>query len=69
MRAMALKVGATALTLSTTIASAWYVTTHLKNPSAPLQPAVLASHGGGAVTFGPSVHQADVQPVTSTYAS
>ena len=69
MRALALKVGATLLTLSTTIASAWYVTAHLKNQWAPLQPPVLASHGGGAVTLGPSVHEAEVQPVTSTYAS
>jgi hypothetical protein len=69
MRALVLKVGATVLTLSATIASAWYVTAHLKNPSAPLQPPVLASHGGGSVTLGPSVHEADVQPVTSTYAS
>jgi len=35
------------------------VTAHVKNPSAPLQPPVLSS----------SVRPADVQPVTSTYAS
>ncbi len=72
MRSFLLKLGATALTLGTTVASAMYVTAHMKNPSAPLQPAVLASENGGAVgglTITPGVRQADVQPVTSTYAS
>ncbi len=72
MRAFLLKLGATVLTLGTTLASALYVTAHLKNPAAPLQPAVLASQSGGAVgglTFTPSTRQSDVQPVTSTYAS
>ncbi|TMC01067.1 MAG: hypothetical protein E6J40_00365 [Chloroflexi bacterium] len=72
MRSILLKVGATVLTLGTTLASALYVTTHLKNPSAPLQPAVLVSQQGdtvGGVTITPGVRQSDVQPVTSTYAS
>ena len=72
MRSVFLKVAATALTLATTLASALYVTAHLKNPSAPLQPAVLVSQQGdsvGGVTITPGVRQSDVQPVTSTYAS
>ena len=72
MRTFLLKVGATVLTVGTTLASALYVTAHLKNPSAPLQPAVLTSQQGGAVgglTITPGVRQGDVQPVTSTYAS
>jgi hypothetical protein len=72
MRPFLLKLGATALTLGTTAVSALYVTAHLKNPSAPLQPTVLASQQGGevgGVTITPGVRQGDVQPVTSTYAS
>ena len=75
MRTFLLKFGATALTLASTAVSALYVTAHLKNPSAPLQPTVIkgqdasVSAFGGNVTVGPSVHQSDVQPVTSTYAS
>jgi len=72
MRSVILKVGVTVLTLGTTLASALYVTAHLKNPSAPLQPAVLMSQPGdtvGGVTVTPGVRQSDVQPVTSTYAS
>jgi hypothetical protein len=67
-----LKLGATALTLGATAFSALYVTAHLKNPSAPLQPTVLASQQRGqvgGVTITPGVRQGDVQPVTSTYAS
>jgi hypothetical protein len=72
MRPFLLKLGATALTLCATVVSALYVTAHLKNPSAPLQPTVLASQQGGqvgGVTITPGVRQGDVQPVTSTYAS
>jgi hypothetical protein len=72
MRPFLLKLGATALTLGATLASAVYVTAHLKNPSAPLQPTVLASQQGGevgGVTITPGVRQGDVRPVTSTYAS
>lgn len=71
MRSTLLKLGATVLTLGATVASTLYVTAHLKNPSAPLQPSVLASQQAGAVgvTITPGVRQTDVQPVTSTYAS
>jgi hypothetical protein len=69
MRPFLLKLGATVLTLGTTLAAAVYVTAHLKNPSAPLQPTVLASQQAGGVTIAPGVRQGDVQPVTSTYAS
>jgi hypothetical protein len=58
-RSLLLKAGATVLSLLATAGSAAYVTAHLKNPSGPLQPPVLTS----------SVRPADVQPVTSTYAS
>ncbi len=58
-RALLLKIGATVLSLLATAGSAAYVTAHVKNPAAPLQPPVLSS----------SIRPADVQPVTSTYAS
>jgi hypothetical protein len=60
MRTVVLKLGATVLTIATTLVSAAYVTAHLKNPAAPLQPTVV---------IGPSVQPGNVQPVTSTYAS
>jgi hypothetical protein len=69
VRAFVLKAGATALTVAATVASALFVTTHLKNPAAPLQPIVLSAGPGGDVTLTPGVHQANVAPVTSTYAS
>lgn len=76
MRSAVLKLGATVLTVATTVLSSLYVTSHLKNPAAPLQPAVLsATRGstvnvpGGSLTLGPSVQPSDVRPVTSTYAS
>jgi len=74
MRSFLLKAGTTALTLLATLTSALYVTSHLKNPNAPLQPTVLAQGAilnvpGGTLALGPGVRQADVQPVTSTYAS
>jgi len=59
LRPLLLRIGATVLSLLATGASAAYVTAHVKNSSAPLQPPVLSS----------SVRPADVQPVTSTYAS
>ncbi|GAC1505402.1 MAG: hypothetical protein NVS1B3_03580 [Candidatus Dormibacteraceae bacterium] len=68
MRTVVLKLGATALTIATTVVSAAYVTAHLKNPAAPLQPAVIKAADGG-VMLGPSVQPGTVQPVTSTYAS
>jgi hypothetical protein len=69
VRALLLKAGATALTVVATLASALYVTGHLKNPAAPLQPIVLSSLSGGDVTLTPGVLQTDVPPMTSTYAS
>lgn len=75
MRPLVLKAGATVLTLAATVGSALFVTSHLKNPTAPLQPRVLngsassASALGGTLTIGPSVQPSDQQPVTSTYAS
>lgn len=76
MRTAFLKFGATVLTVATTLLSALYVTSHLKNPAAPLQPTVLSASGastvsvqGGSLTLGPSVQPSNVQPVTSTYAS
>jgi hypothetical protein len=76
MRTAVLKLGATVLAVASTMLSALYVTSHLKNPAAPLQPAVLsATRGstvsvpGGSLTLGPSVQPSDAQPVTSTYAS
>jgi hypothetical protein len=76
LRILLLKTGATLLTVGTTVLSALYVTSHLKNPSAPLRPAVLSAGQtstlaapGGAVTLGPSVQPGDVKPITSTYAS
>ncbi|HUY58757.1 MAG TPA: hypothetical protein VMV16_03525 [Solirubrobacteraceae bacterium] len=76
MRAVLLKVGATVLSFATTVMAAVYVTSHLKNPAAPLRPTVLSAPGsatfsapGGSLTVGPSVQPSAVQPVTSTYAS
>ena len=76
MRSFWLKVGATCLTMAATALSATYVTSHLKNPSAPLRPAVLTSSPnanvtalGGSLTIGPSVTPTSAPPVTSTYAS
>jgi len=76
MRTVMLKAGATLLTVATTALSAVYVTSHLKNPGAPLQPTVLSASGvttvsapGGTLTLGPSVQPSTTQPVTSTYAS
>ena len=60
LRPLLLKAGATVLSLAATVASAAYVTAHLKNPSAPLKPAVLVST---------PIRTVDVSPVTSTYAS
>ena len=77
-RPLLLKVGATVFALATTLVSALYVTSHLKNADAPLQPSVLsgtgssatvALPGGGTLTLAPSVRPTDAQPVASTYAS
>ncbi|MFI5283446.1 MAG: hypothetical protein ACHQ0J_10000 [Candidatus Dormibacterales bacterium] len=76
MRILILRAGATLLSLAAAAASAAYVTSHLKNPSAPLKPPVVSAGGqagftalDGRLTIGPSVRAGDVQPVTSTYAS
>ncbi len=72
MRLFLVKAVATALTIGATVASALFVTTHLKNPSAPLQPTVLSGTTavlGGNLTIGPSVQPTNTPPVTSTYAS
>ena len=76
MRSFLLKTGATLVAVGATVASSLYVTAHLKNPAAPLRPAVLnagrvgtVSLLGGSVSVGPSVQPGDAQPVTSTYAS
>jgi hypothetical protein len=69
VRSFIVKAGATALTVMATLASAVYVTSHLKNPAAPLQPIVLSALPGGDVTLTPGVHPANVPPMTSTYAS
>jgi hypothetical protein len=68
MRPFVLKAAATALTMATTVASAIFVTSHIKNPGAPLQPSVLTT-SQGALIVGPSVQPTDVEPITSTYAS
>ncbi len=69
MRSWVLKAGATALTLATTAVSALYVTSHLKNPAAPLQPIVIGTAQLSGVTVTPGVQKTDVPPVTFTYAS
>jgi hypothetical protein len=75
LHALVLKAGATLLTLLAAAASAVYVGAHQKNASAPLHPAVLSKPAAGAVAPGgrlvltPSIRSANVQAVTSTYAS
>jgi hypothetical protein len=56
-----LKAGATALTLVAALFSAHYVSSHVKSSSAPLHPSV--------VHIAPGVRSANVEPVTTTYAS
>lgn len=76
MRMFLLKAATTVLTLGATVASALFVTSHLKNPAAPLQPPVLSAGAGstsstlgGTLTIGPSVQASNQEPMTSTYAS
>jgi len=75
VRIFLLKATATVLTMCTTVASALFVTSHLKNPAAPLQPPVLTAGNGssttalGTLTVGPSVQPSNAEPMTSTYAS
>jgi hypothetical protein len=71
MRSLALKIVATLLTLGVTVASAEFVTAHMKNAAAPLQPSVLSSSSGAGtvVVVGPSVQSTTASPIASTYAS
>ena len=75
MRTLLLKAAATAVTLAATMVSAFFVTSHFKNPQAPLQPVVLAGNSsevgvmGGSLSIGPSVQPSNDEPVASTYAS
>lgn len=71
MRPLALKIVASALTLGATVVSAVFVTSHMKNPAAPLQPPVLSSSAGvgSVVVIAPSVQPTSASPITSTYAS
>lgn len=57
----AVKAGATAVTMIFAALAAQYVSAHVKSSGAPLHPAVLQ--------VSPAVRTADVQPVTTTYAS
>ena len=59
--AWALKAGATAVTMLFAVFTAHYVSGHLKSSHAPLKPAVLQ--------VSPGVRIANVEPVTTTYAS
>jgi hypothetical protein len=71
MRLFFMKAVATALTIGATAASAVFVTSHLKNPSAPLQPSVLnaSTTSVAGVSVGPSVQPTNEPAMTSTYAS
>lgn len=74
MRELTLKAGVTALTIAAAFASAIYVSGHVKNGTAPLQPPVVGrvsalSNGAGQLSLSPSVRSSDVESVTSTYAS
>ncbi len=71
MRSLLVKAVATALTVGATVASAAFVTSHLKNAAAPLQPAVVnaSTTSVGGLTLGPSVQPTNEPPMTSTYAS
>ena len=76
LRPVLLKAAATALTLASTLASAVYVSAHLKNPAAPLHPSVLGAResasgasNGAVLVVGPPVQPSAEPPVASTYAS
>src|ERR1700687_2824959 len=69
MRTVGLRAGATVLTLAATLLSSAYVTAHLKNPAAPLQPTVVKAALPGGPTLGHSVHPGSGLPVTSPYPS
>lgn len=72
MQALVLKAAATLLTLLAAAGSAIYVGGHQKNASAPLHPTVVgkpAAVPGGRLVLTPSIRDANVQAVTSTYVS
>ena len=59
-----MKAVATALTIGATALSAVFVTAHMKNPAAPLQPTVLT-----AASAAQAVQPTTEPAITSTYAS
>ena len=69
MPALALKATATVLTFLAAAFSAGYVAGHVKSGAAPLHPSVVGRAAGAQMTLTPSVRAANVEPVTSTYAS
>lgn len=72
MPALLLKMAATTLTVVASIASALYVSGHVKNGGAPLHPPVIGAAvetQGGRLMITPKVNAGKVQAVTSTYAS
>lgn len=70
MRPTLLKATATATTLVSAVLSAAYVSGHVKTASAPLHPAVAsAAVATETLVVTARVRSADVQAVTSTYAS
>jgi hypothetical protein len=71
VRSLALKLAASVLTLAATVASASFVTAHVKNRAAPLQPPVLSGSSGTSnlVVVAPSVQPTTASPIASTYAS
>lgn len=72
MGALLLKGTATAVTLGTAMLSALYVSAHVKSTAAPLHPSVLgvsSTAQGGRLTLTPSIKSANVEAITSTYAS
>ena len=75
IRSLLLKAVATGITVLTAATSAGYVSGHVKHGSAPLHPAVTGGSAfssgqtGGRLSLSVSVHSANVETVTSTYAS
>ena len=74
MPALLLKLVATGLTVVASIASALYVSGHVKNGAAPLHPPVIGAETsvqsqGGRLMITPKVKAGNVQAVTTTYAS
>ncbi len=76
MQVLLLKAAATALTLVAAAGAALHVSVNVKSAAAPLHPAVVGgatvsagATGSGSLHLAPSVRSADVQAVTSTYAS